>query len=64
MRETMIRMPTSRFIKVRCLKCRNEQVIFDKAAMEIKCLNCGETIAKPTGGKIKLINAEIVKVFG
>ena len=63
MKETIIRWPTSKFIKVRCLKCRNEQVIFDKAATEIKCLNCGEVIARPTGGKVELINAEIVKTF-
>lgn len=43
--------PESRFVKVKCAKCKNEQIIFDKAATVVKCLVCGEELAKPTGGK-------------
>ncbi|MEM5820861.1 MAG: 30S ribosomal protein S27e [Candidatus Aenigmatarchaeota archaeon] len=50
-----------RFIRVRCLKCRNEQVIFDKASTIVKCLNCGQIIAIPTGGKAKLEKVEIIE---
>ncbi len=46
--------PKSKFLKVRCSKCKNEQVIFEKASTEIKCLVCGEVLATPTGGKAKL----------
>ena len=42
---------TSGFIKVKCEKCKNEQVIFEKPATEVKCLVCGEVLAKPSGGK-------------
>ncbi|MBT3416961.1 30S ribosomal protein S27e [Candidatus Woesearchaeota archaeon] len=45
--------PKSKFIKVRC-KCKNEQIIFEKASSEVKCLVCGEILAKPTGGKAKI----------
>jgi len=46
--------PRGNFIKIKC-KCKNEQVVFDRASSEIKCLVCGELIAKPTGGKISLV---------
>ncbi|MFH2021177.1 MAG: 30S ribosomal protein S27e [archaeon] len=54
--------PTSKFIKIRCSKCKNEQVVFGKAAMEIKCLVCGKTVAEPTGGKIR-VKARVLEVL-
>ena len=54
--------PTSKFIKVRCQKCKNEQIIFDKADQTIKCLVCEEILAEPTGGKAK-INANVLEVL-
>ena len=53
---------SSKFIKVRCPKCKNEQIIFGKAATEIKCLVCGRVIAEPTGGKIR-VKARILEVL-
>ncbi|MBW2987912.1 30S ribosomal protein S27e [Candidatus Woesearchaeota archaeon] len=41
----------SRFIKVRCNKCKNEQVIFGKCSTIVRCLVCGNELAYPTGGK-------------
>lgn len=49
----------SKFIKVKC-KCKNEQVIFDKAASTVKCVVCGEVLAKPTGGKAN-ISAKLIR---
>lgn len=49
----------SRFIKVRCSKCKNEQIIFSKASSQVSCLVCDKELAKPTGGKAQ-ITAEIV----
>ena len=46
--------PTSKFIKVRCNKCKNEQIIFSKPAKKITCLVCGEVLADCTGGKAKV----------
>ncbi len=46
--------PKSKFIKVRCSKCKNEQIIFEKASTKVKCLVCDEELATPTGGKVKL----------
>jgi len=58
----MIKEPTSKFIKVRCVKCKNEQIIFGKAASEIKCLVCSNILASPSGGKAK-IKAQILEVL-
>lgn len=54
--------PKSKFIKVRCSKCKNEQVIFEKASTEVKCLVCGEVLATSTGGKAKL-NANVLEII-
>jgi small subunit ribosomal protein S27e len=62
--DNMIPMPNSKFIKVRCKKCRNEQIIFDKAATTVKCLVCSAVLAEPTGGMARLSekNVESVEV--
>ena len=54
--------PLSKFIKVRCSKCKNEQIIFGKVSTEVKCLVCGKAVAAPTGGKSK-IKARILEVL-
>ena len=44
----------SKFLKVRCNKCKNEQNVFEKSSSKIYCLVCNELLAEPTGGKIKV----------
>ena len=46
--------PKSRFIKVRCKDCENEQVLFDKATTPVSCHICGSKLAIPKGGKAKI----------
>jgi small subunit ribosomal protein S27e len=46
--------PRSKFIKVRCNDCENEQVIFDKCSTTILCHICGSKLAVPCGGKAKI----------
>ena len=41
----------SRFLRVKCNDCGNEQVIFGASASDIKCLVCEKPLAKSTGGK-------------
>jgi small subunit ribosomal protein S27e len=53
---------TSKFVKVRCSKCKNEQIIFGKAATAVKCLVCGKEMVTPTGGKAKM-KARILEVL-
>lgn len=54
--------PISKFIKVSCPKCKNEQVIFGKASTTVNCIVCGKEMATPTGGKSK-IKAKILEVL-
>ena len=53
---------TSKFIKVQCTACGNQQVIFNKSATYVKCLACGKTLAKPTGGR-SVILGKIIKTL-
>jgi len=52
----------SKFVKIRCPKCKNEQIIFGKCNSVIKCLVCNKILAEPTGGKSK-IKARILEVL-
>ena len=58
----MNRETKSRFIKLRCNKCKNEQIVFGKAASPVKCLVCGEDLLESTGGKSK-IKARVLEVL-
>jgi len=60
--EQIIREPTSKFVKLRCPKCKNEQLVFGKVASKVKCLVCGKILAEPTGGKSR-IKARILEVL-
>jgi len=46
--------PKSKFLKVRCNDCENEQAIFDKASTTVHCHICGSKLAMPGGGKAKI----------
>jgi small subunit ribosomal protein S27e len=46
--------PKSKFIRVRCNDCENEQVLFDKCSTTILCHICGSKLAVPHGGKAKI----------
>lgn len=57
-----IREPDSRFIKIRCPKCKNEQILFGKSSSHVKCLVCEKPLADPTGGKAH-IKARILEIL-
>jgi len=57
-----IQEPSSKFVKVRCPKCKNEQIIFGKASTEVRCLVCDKVLAEPIGGKSK-IKSRILEVL-
>lgn len=52
----------SKFLKVKCAKCKNEQVIFDAAASQVQCLVCKAPLAEPTGGKAKVV-AKVIETL-
>lgn len=53
----------SKFVKVNCPNCNNEQIIFGKASTKVKCASCGKILVELTGGKSK-IKAKIVEILG
>ncbi len=58
----LIPKPKSVFLRVKCQKCGNEQLIFSNAVNKITCNVCGETLATPTGGRAE-INGEVLTVL-
>lgn len=52
----------SNFLRVKCLDCGNQQIVFDRAASYVQCIICGKTLVEPTGGKAK-IRAQILEVL-
>ena len=58
----MKKEPESKFVKVRCPKCKNEQIVFGKATSVVKCLVCGKDLAEPSGGKAK-VKASVLEVL-
>jgi small subunit ribosomal protein S27e len=62
MEEIVFKPTESHFAKVRCPKCKNEQIIFTKAASDVKCLVCDEMLAKSTGGKSNIL-AELIENY-
>ena len=52
----------SKFVKVKCSKCKSNQIIFGKASTKVVCLKCGKTVAEPSSGKAK-IRARVEEVL-
>jgi len=60
--EKLIPKPRSSFVKVKCLKCGNEQLVFSSAVNRVNCNVCGTELAEPSTGKA-IIKGEILAVY-
>ena len=49
----------SKFLRVKCPDCENEQLIFSKASTVVDCIVCGHILAEPSGGRVQ-VKAEIL----
>jgi small subunit ribosomal protein S27e len=58
----MERRTSSKFLKVKCTHCKNEQVVFDHASTRVECSACGSTLVEPSGGKAE-IKGEVIEVL-
>ena len=58
----LIPQPRSRFLRVKCPKCGNEQIVFSHAVNRVSCNVCGAELAEPSGGKA-IIKGEIVAIL-
>ena len=54
--------PKTKFLKVKCKECENEQIIFGSATTRVDCAVCGSTLAEPRGGKA-VIKTQILEVL-
>lgn len=54
--------PKSKFLKVKCQDCGNEQTVYNKCQTLVTCLVCGATLSKPTGGSAD-IKGEIIAIL-
>jgi small subunit ribosomal protein S27e len=57
--ERLLPRPKSKFLRVKCPDCGNEQLVFSQATNIVKCNVCSAILAEPTGGKAAL-KGEIV----
>jgi small subunit ribosomal protein S27e len=60
--EKLIPKPRSSFLRVKCTKCGNEQIVYSNAVNRVSCNVCGTGLAEPSGGKA-MIKGEIVGVL-
>ena len=54
--------PSSKFMKVRCPKCKNEQIVFEKATTSVGCLVCSNVLTEASGGKA-MLNARVLETL-
>ncbi|HDM45023.1 MAG TPA: 30S ribosomal protein S27e [Candidatus Bathyarchaeota archaeon] len=60
--ENIIPRPRSKFLRVKCPDCGNEQIVFDHATTVVRCHICGAVLAEPSGGKA-ILKGEVVEVL-
>ncbi len=46
--------PKSAFLSGVCVKCGTENAFYSNATHEVKCKQCGELLAYPTGGRVEV----------
>ena len=51
----LIPEPNSKFLKVNCKECEEENIVYSHASMAVMCKSCGNIISKPTGSKAQII---------
>jgi len=59
----LIPRPNSRFLRVRCISCESEQIVFSHSNTEVACQTCGEKLVEPQGGKA-IIHGAVIAVLG
>jgi small subunit ribosomal protein S27e len=54
---------TSEFLKVSCVDCSNESIVFSRATTVISCAVCGATLTNPSGGKAQLVGCKVIEAL-
>ncbi len=48
------------FIRIECLECGNQQIVFNRPAKDISCAECETMVVEATGG-IGRLDAEVIE---
>ena len=51
--------PNSKFLKVNCKECEQENIVYSHATTAIMCKSCGNIITKPTGSKARIMGKNL-----
>tara|TARA_B100000029_G_scaffold257211_1_gene254022 strand:- start:880 stop:1074 length:195 start_codon:yes stop_codon:yes gene_type:complete len=54
----LVPSPNSKFQKIKCMECDEEQIVFSHISIKVTCNSCGNILSEPTGSKSK-INGKI-----
>jgi small subunit ribosomal protein S27e len=60
--DKVIPKPRSKFYRIKCPDCGNEQFVFSHATTAVHCNVCRAILAEPSGGKTK-VKGEITAVL-
>lgn len=55
-------MEESKFLEIKCPRCKKAHTTYGKASSWVKCENCNKLLVKPQGGKAK-VKAQVEKVL-
>ena len=54
-KDEIIPKPKSRFLRIKCLNCGAEQIVFGCSTTEVKCVVCEKQLVQSTGGKARIL---------
>ncbi len=54
-RRRLVQGPNAAFVDVKCPQCSTINVVYSHATTVVNCKNCKAVLARPTGGKAKLV---------
>jgi small subunit ribosomal protein S27e len=46
--------PSSKFQKVNCKECNEENIVYSHSSTTVTCKSCGNVIAEPTGSAARI----------
>jgi small subunit ribosomal protein S27e len=47
-------MNKSKFLKIQCPECKNQQIVFGKASTKVRCKKCSNKLVDAKGGKARM----------
>ncbi|WP_126449875.1 30S ribosomal protein S27e [Sulfodiicoccus acidiphilus] len=60
--KVLVPEPNSKFFRIKCGNCGNEQTVFSHSTFPVRCTSCGQQLTSSTGGKAKVLG-EVTRVL-